>query len=68
MKLAEEVSEGAKRDVLISKIINRSDIFNAKVRMVNEFWSEMKIKKSTKYIDNGDNGLGMINRSKIPIK
>ena len=45
MKLAEEVSDGGKRDVLIPGIINRGDHFNAKVQRVNEFLSEKKLGK-----------------------
>ena len=65
MKLAEEVSDRGKRDVLVSGIINRGDDDNAKVQKVNEFLSEIRTRKNVKYIDNGSIGLGMLNRSKV---
>ena len=65
LKLAEEVSDGGKRDVLVSGIINRGDDYNAKVQKVNEFLSEIRTRKNVKYIDNGNIGLGMLNRSKL---
>ena len=65
MKLAEEVSDRGKRDVLVSGIINRGDDDNAKVQKVNEFLSEIRTRKNVKYIDNGNIGLGMLNRSKV---
>ena len=64
-KLAEEVSDGGKRDVLVSGIINRGDDYNATVQQVNVFLSEIKIKKNTKFIDNGNIGLDMLNWSKL---
>ena len=39
LELAEEVSDGGKRDVLVSGIINRGDDYNAKVQKVNQFLS-----------------------------
>ena len=42
LKLAEEVSDGGTRDVLVSGIINGGDDFNSKVQKVNEFLSERK--------------------------
>ena len=65
LKLAEEVSDGSKGDVLVSGIINRGDNFNAKMQMVNDFLSEKRTRKNVKYIDNGNIGLGMLNRSKL---
>ena len=65
LKLAEEVSDRGKRDVLVSGIINRGDDFYAKVQKVDEFLFEKKTMKSRKYIDNGNIGLGMLNRSKL---
>ena len=65
LKLAEEVSEGDKRDVLVSGIINGGDDYNAKVQKVNEFLSEIRTRKNVKYIDNGNIGLDMLNRSKL---
>ena len=65
LKLAEEVSDRGKRDVLVSGIINRGDDDNAKVQKVNEFLSEIRTRKNVKYIDNGNIGLGMLNRSKL---
>ena len=35
LKLAEEVSDGGKRDVLFSGIVNEGDDLNAKVQKVN---------------------------------
>ena len=40
LKLVEEVSEGGKRDVLVSGIINRGDNFNPQVQKVHEFLPE----------------------------
>ena len=40
-KLAEEVSDRGKRDVLVSGIFNRGYDYNAKVQKVNEFLSEL---------------------------
>ena len=65
MKLAEEVSDGGKRDVLVSEIINRGDDYQAKVQKVNEFLSETRTRKNVKYIVNGNIGLDMLNRSKL---
>ena len=62
LKLVEEVSEGEKRDVLVSGIINRGDDFNAKVQKINELLSEIRTRKNVKYIDNGNFGLGMLNQ------
>ena len=42
LKLAEEVSDRSKRDVLVSGIINRGDDYNAKVQKVNQFLSELR--------------------------
>ena len=67
LKLAEEVSDGGKRDVLVSGIINRGDDFNTKVQKVNEFLFEKRTRKNVKYIDNGNIGLGMLNRSKLQL-
>ena len=53
LKLAEEVSGGGKRDVLVSGIINIGDDYNAKVQKVNQFLSEIRTRKNVKYIDNG---------------
>ena len=65
LKLAEEVSDGGKRDGLVSGIINRGDDYHAKVQKVNEFLSEIRTRKNVKYIDNGNIGLDMLNRSKL---
>ena len=65
MKLAEEVSDGGKADVLVSGIINKSDDFNAKMQKVNEFPSGKRTRKNVKYIDNRNIGLGMLNGSKL---
>ena len=65
MELAEEVFDGGKRDVLVSRIINRGDDFNAKVQKVNEFLSEKRTRKNVEYIGNGDIGLGMLNWTKL---
>ena len=40
LRLAEEVSEGGKRDILVSGIINRGDDFNTQVQKVHEFLPE----------------------------
>ena len=65
LKLAEEVSDGGKRDVLVSGIINRGDDYHAKVQKVNEFLSETRTRKNVKDVDNGNIGLDMLNRSKL---
>ena len=65
LKLAEEVSDGGKRHILVSGIINRGDDYNAKVQKVNEFLSEIRTRKNVKYIDNENIGLGMLNRSRL---
>ena len=65
LKLAEEVSNGGKRDALLSGIINRGDDYHAKVQKVNKFLSERRTRKNVKYIDNGNIGLDMLNRSKL---
>ena len=66
MKLAEEVSDRGKRDLLVSGIINRGNDFNAKLQKVNEFLSKIIItRKNMKYIDNGNIDLGMLNPSKL---
>ena len=65
MTLAEDVSDGGNRDVLVSGVINRGDDYNAKVQKVNDFLSEIRTRKNVKYIDNGNIGLGMLNRSKL---
>ena len=65
MKLAEEVSDGGKRDVLVSGIINRGDDYNAKVQKVNELLYEIRTRKNVKYIDNVNIGLDMLNCSKL---
>ena len=65
LKLPEEVSGGGKRDVLVSGIINRGDDYHTKVQKVNEFLSEIRTRKNAKYIDNGNIGLDMLNRSKL---
>ena len=62
LKLAEEVYDEGKRDVLVSGVINRGDDYNTKVQRVNEFLSETR--KNVRYIDNGNIGLYMFNRSK----
>ena len=67
LKLTEEVSDGGKRDVLVSGIINRGDEFNTKVQKVNEFLFEKRTRKNVKYIDSGNIGLGMLNRSKLQL-
>ena len=56
LKLAEEASDGGKRDVLVSGIISRGDDYHAKVQKVNEFLSEIRTRKNVKYIDNGNIG------------
>ena len=61
------MSDGGKRDVLVSGIINRGDDYNAKVQKVNEFLSEIRTRKNVKYIDNGNAGLGMLNWSKLDL-
>ena len=48
-KLAEVVSEGGNRDVLVSEIITRGDDFNAKVQKVNEFLSKIRTRKNKIY-------------------
>ena len=63
--MAEEVSGGGKRDVLVSGIVNGGDDFDAKVQKVNEFLSKLRARKNVKYIDNGNIVLGMLNRSKF---
>ena len=63
--MAEEVSGGGKRDVLVSGIINRGDDYNAKIQKVNEFLSEIRTRKNLKYVDNGNIGLDMLNWSKL---
>ena len=65
MKLAEEVSDRGKRDVLVSGIINRGDDYNAKVQKVNELLYEIRTRKNVKYIDNVNIGLDMLNWSKL---
>ena len=65
MKLAEEVSDGGKRDVLVSGIINRGDDYNAKVQKVNELLYKIRTRKNVKYIDNVNIGLDMLNWSKL---
>ena len=67
LKLAKDVSDGSKRDVLVTEIINRGDDFNfhAKMHRVNEFLPEIRTRKNAKYLDNGNIGLGMLNRSKL---
>ena len=65
MKLAEEASDGGKKDVPVSGITNRGDDYHAKVQKVNEFLSEIRTRKNVKYIDNGNIGLDMLNRSKL---
>ena len=65
IEVGRRVSDGGKRDVLVSGIINRSDDYNAKVQKVNEFLSEIRTRKNMKYIDNGNIDLGMLNRSKL---
>ena len=65
MKLAEEVSDGGKRDVLVSGIINRGDDYKAKVQKVNELLYEIRTRKNVKYIDNVNIGLAMLNWSKL---
>ena len=68
LKLAEEVSNGGKRDVLLSGIINRDDDYHAKVQKVNKFLSKRRTRKNVKYVDNGNIGLDMLNRSKLHLK
>ena len=65
LQLVEELSDGGKRDVLISEIINRGDDFKAKVQKVRQFLSKIKTRKNVKYIDNGNIDLSMLNRSKL---
>ena len=65
LKLAEEVSDGGKRDVLVSGIMNRGDDYNTKVQKVNEFLSEIRTRKNGEYIDNGNIDLDILNRSKL---
>ena len=65
LKLAEEVFYRGKRDNLVSGIINRGDDCNTKVQKVYEFLSEIRTRKNVKYIDNGNIGLDMLNRSKL---
>ena len=65
MKLVEKGSDGGKRDVLVSGIINRGDDYNAKVQKVNEFLSEKRTRKNVKYIHDENIGLCMLNRSKF---
>ena len=64
MKLPEEVSDRGKRDILVFGIINSGDDYNAKVQKLNEFLSE-RTRKNVKYIDDGNIGLVMLNRSKL---
>ena len=54
-----------KKGVLVSGINNRGDDFNDKMQKVNEFLSEIRTRKNVKYIDNGNIGLDMLNRSKL---
>ena len=61
------MSDGGKRDVLVSGIINRGDDYNANVQKVNEFLFEIRTRKNVKYIDNGNAGLGMLNWSKLDL-
>ena len=68
LKLAEKVSDGGNRDVLVFGIINRGDDYNAKVEKVNELLSEIRTRKNVKYIANGNIGLGMLNRRKLYLK
>ena len=63
LKLA-KVSDGSKRDVLVSGIITRGDDFNAQVQKLNEFLLEIRTRKNVKYKDNRNIGLGILNRSK----
>ena len=65
LKLAEEVSDGDKRDVLASGIINSGGDYNVKVQKVNEFLFEIRTRKNVEYVGNGNIGLGMLNRSKL---
>ena len=65
LKLLEEVSDGGKRDVLVFGINNRGDDYHVKVQKVNQFLSELRTRKNVKYIDNGNIGLDMLNRSKL---
>ena len=60
-----QVSDGDKRDVLVSGIINKVGDYNVKVQKVNEFLFEIRTRKNVKYADNGNIGLGMLNRSKL---
>ena len=45
LKLAEEVSDEGKRNVLVSGIINRGDEFKATVQKINELLSEKRTRK-----------------------
>ena len=45
LKLAEEVSDEGKRNVLVSGIINRGDEFKATVQKINELLSEQRTRK-----------------------
>ena len=65
LTLAKDASDGGNRDVLVSGINNRGDDYNAKVQKANDFLSEIRTRKNVKYIDNGNIGLGMLNRSKL---
>ena len=67
LKLVEELSDGGKKDILVSGIINRGDDYHAKVQKINEFLSEKRTRKNVKYIDNGNIGLDMLNRSKFDL-
>ena len=65
LKLAEEVSGGCKRDVLVCGIINRVDDHDDKVQKIKEFLSETRTRKNVKSIGNGNIGLTMSNPSKL---
>ena len=43
----------------------RGDDHHAKVLKVNDFLSEIRTRKNAKYMDNGNTGLDMLNRSKL---
>ena len=65
IEVGRKVSDGGKRNVLVSGIVNRGDDYNAKVQKVNDFMSEIGTRKNVQYIDNRNIGLGMLNRSKF---
>ena len=65
LMLAEECLKEVREMSWFLELLIEVMIINYKVQKVNEFLSEIRARKTVKYLNNGNIGLGMLNRSKL---